>query len=420
MSKDWFAAIKGNKSGPYSREELLEQLRQGTLSPADYVWQPEFGGQWKKVQDVESLSPVEEKEPSVPDESAACEETPCEETSADAAAEPEACVADGNRPPLGVVASALFALRRTLSVFFTSATWHRWLGIGFCVWICAFSEYRMVAAEFVDMAKNVGTVNLAALTMDDSMASVNKLAEMLAKSFADGMVLAVEQMSNAQNLPKLAFVLLLSLWACWLRSRGDFMLVLRWFDPDATLRDGWSLNPFPSRTVFHWRLASSVVVLMLVAGCMGIIYPEIIRPYVENGHVMPAMSTISWYAQISLRAMPVVLFAAVILCFLTDNFIVPILFFDSDATIGQAWKTLGKVILRSPLRFIAFIAVWCLLQMLFVSIFTGLVQMLNGAVTYLFALPFIGSLIVTPVMYCMRGFAIKWLGEQMNHPGMKS
>ena len=404
MNREWFTAVSGVRHGPYSRADILAQIRSGALSPSDYVWCRDFGAQWKRVEEVESLRPKEESdEPSV-------SPSPVQEAQESA---PRASCGDDTRS--GAIAAAVRALKRTFSVFFVRTSWRRWLGIGFCVWICSFSGYRLLGVDFADdLVKDFGGLNLSTFSIDTDRFGGEGAARVMINVLADKMVAVVKQGGITENITKSLFALLLALWACWLRSRGDFMLLQRWYDPDVTLRDGWMLSPVPTRTIFRWRLASAVVVLSLLVGCFCIAYPSVIRPYVENGHslsadAVAAMGTLDIAA---CYAVPIIVFAAAVLHFMTDHFVVPMLYYRPDAGIGEIWARLGAVLLRRPFGIVAFFAVWCMLQVMFAVTLIGFIMCTLRVGLFLLALPYVGSVVVAPVLYCVRGFAASWLSRR--------
>lgn len=49
---DWYCIVNGSQQGPMDSSEVVALLRDGRLTPQDYVWTPAFGDQWRRAADV--------------------------------------------------------------------------------------------------------------------------------------------------------------------------------------------------------------------------------------------------------------------------------------------------------------------------------------------------------------------------------
>lgn len=64
MEKVWFILLKGKKEGPYSLQDLKQDLR---ISPDTLVWREGFE-KWEPIGEVEELKEVFEEEENAPEE----------------------------------------------------------------------------------------------------------------------------------------------------------------------------------------------------------------------------------------------------------------------------------------------------------------------------------------------------------------
>ena len=51
-----YAIINGQQAGPFSPGELMEQIRNGNVSPETYMWKPGMRD-WKMAKDIDNLAP---------------------------------------------------------------------------------------------------------------------------------------------------------------------------------------------------------------------------------------------------------------------------------------------------------------------------------------------------------------------------
>ena len=65
MDEQWYIYSNQQQEGPYTREEIIEQVQEGKLKRTDLVWQ-EGMAEWKEAEQVEGLLPVQPVTPPPP------------------------------------------------------------------------------------------------------------------------------------------------------------------------------------------------------------------------------------------------------------------------------------------------------------------------------------------------------------------
>ncbi|MBO7655157.1 MAG: DUF4339 domain-containing protein [Kiritimatiellae bacterium] len=394
MDKQWFYVIRGDRKGPVTFDELRTLFRSGVLSQADLVWHPGFGSSWKKVKDVPALmepavTPVIRNMPSLPTDpvlSPQMRQSLGATTSDDIPPDPRA---DTDVPLTGVAGetpSATGALseawERTKEVHFRNSSAARWFSIGFCAWLASFS-FKINGRMFENTAKlNPEWINNHLLS-------------------PKGLIIA-----GVLGGVWLAFVILFA----WLKSCGEFMFIHRWYHPDAKLNESWAVAQKLGQSVWRFRLT---VLLCSIAISLPIIFQGwriAICPLWQAG----------WKWESIAPVLPITILLGCMLCLvglivsmlmeLLSDFVEPVMY-SRQISVCAAWRAAFSLCNKHPLSVICFYLVkmgaafLCALALILLIICTLLLAIIP------LMLPYLGAVLLLPVSYLFRGYAICYLRQ---------
>jgi hypothetical protein len=251
-NKNWYCAVNGVRQGPFTLDELRALSASGAVGPSDLVWHPAFGAEWREAGLVEDLSGTEAPPPLPP---------PVEQISG----EPLSGIT-GNRPScLDAVAQAF---ERMKALLFRPFDPLRWFSIGFCAWLAFIGTERPPSSRFFLQA---GQAPEEALKQSvDSFLDWTRMAWLSLEQLA---VIAVV----------MALGIFFALLLCRLRSRGDFMFLHRWYQPDASVSQCWRASREAGRELFVWRVYFFLIAGLLFALIAVAAYAKVARPYLAAG-----------------------------------------------------------------------------------------------------------------------------------------
>lgn len=376
MERKWYYAVDGVRHGPVAWEELRGWVQNGTVKPSDLVWQPEFGSEWRTVEQVRTLS-----EPSV------------------FAQVPPILLDEHQAPLLGVVGerpswleAVCLAYSGMVERLFKPFDMTRWCGIGFCAWLA----YLGTQAMYNYNANEKKTFTLAAVKheMDAALDKLMSLPQHPAELKAVGLAMVVG--------------LLFALWMCALRSRGDFMFVHRWYKPDAAIRLCWQRAREAGHELFVWRLYFFLIASLLFALNVFFAFLKVVKPYMDAGKkwdpalVKPAVICVTIAVLLSVGVQ--------IVAHLAKAFVVPILYWHG-VTVARAWLVVFALCNQYPFAVLAYLlggmacgalAAGAIVVAVLMTCCIGIVPL---------AVPYVGTVMLLPVFLFFRGYAICFLSQ---------
>jgi hypothetical protein len=371
MERKWYYAVDGVRHGPLTEEELRALLESGTLGDAALVWQPEFGPSWRAASEVR---PLLARAPSAPPPPAApAEDVPL-------AGAPGAC------PSALEAASQAFA--RTCALLFRPFDIVRWLSMGFCAWLAYLS--------------------LPAGNYSQRVTSSEQAPKVIIDQALDGLVRALHGATAGAWLFAVVFWVLLGVWLCSLRSRGDFMFLHRWYQPDAPILPSWRAARAPGQSLFLWRLAFYGVVLLLLALDGAYVYQSVLGPYLQSGKVWQA----SLLKPLVLAATAAFLlsFAAQVVEHLAKAFVVPVMYWRG-VSAARAWRSVFDLCNQHPFAVLSYLCVGALCSILaaFAVLAIGVCTCCIGLLPLL--VPYVNGVAMLPVTLFFRGYAACFLSQ---------
>lgn len=372
MERKWYYAVDGVRHGPVTLDELRALAESGTLRPADLVWQPDFGSEWRTVEQS-SASFGRAAEPVIRPE-------------APAPKAPLLGVA-GSRPSCLEAAAQAYA--RVVGLLFKPFDIKRWFSMGFCAWLAY-----------------VGTQSGNFNGMGEGNPEVLKRQ-------GEGMW---EKLTNLSAHPgALSFLaviivlsLLLALWMCSLRSRGDFMFLHRWYCPDASILQCWGASRENGHQLFVWRVKFFFVSVLFFAADGAVAYSQILRPFLDAGQVWSA--ALLWPTVSCVTAAALLAVAVQVVAHFAKAFVVPVMYWQG-VTVGKAWQAVFALCNQYPLAvmgYLALVVAFWVFAAVAIVLFV-LCTCCVGAIPLL--LPYFNAVILLPILLFLRGYPVCFLSQ---------
>ncbi len=404
MEKKWFYVVRGDRKGPVSFEELRQLFRNGALSQADLVWQPDFGAEWKKIRDVPALM-----DPAVPPlvnrSTATLSTAPVitpemrrslgETRGDDIPPDPRAddtvpLTGEPGETPRAMQALTL-AWERMLAILFREISFVRWFGIGFCAWLATVGSgghIRVFDSAMRDASRGAGRgMDKWLETLDTKLFSH--------ESIAMGICFALTFFAVYAFLT-------------WLRSRGDFMIVHRWYHPDAPLNETWAISPRLGRSVWLWRLSVSICTWLLAIPFFLTFWVQVIRPLLKAGWSGPSAlamlpSIVGWGSVLVLITLVYEMLDELLV-----DFVIPVMYCQ-QVSVCSAWRSAFSLCNQHPIGIIGFYLLKLGLRILsgIAVILFIMGTLLIGA--FLLAIPYLNAVILLPVTLLFRGYSLYYL-----------
>lgn len=375
MERKWYYAVGGVRHGPVTFEELREIVRSGAVSPADLVWQPDFGPEWRTVGQVQALFgvPAETQAPVFV-----------------RTLRPDVTLlgVEGNRP--SCLAALSQAYGRVVDVLFRPFDMTRWFSMGFCAWLAYLGTQ---SGNF----NGIGKEENPELVKQQLDGFLDKLSHALANPGA----------ATAAVVFVLA-VLLVSLLLCAVRSRGDFMFIRRWYQPDASVAQCWKSSREAGRALFVWRIYFFLAAFLVFAVDAWLAYQSILRPYLDAGHlweptlVKPAVLCLTVFALWSI--------GVELVGHLTKAFVVPVMYWQ-NVSVGRAWQVVFELCNQYPFAVLGYLvcglacgmaAVCAVLLCVLLTCCIGLIPLV---------IPYVGSVVMLPIYLFFRGYSVCFISQ---------
>ncbi len=388
MERMWYYAVGGVRQGPVTLEEVRERLAAGALGPEDRVWEPSFGPQWRRVSEVPELAgpPPVGAGPAVP--------PPVPPPVLAELAEDVPLTGVAGEPP-ECLAAAVQAFARMRALLFGPVRAARWYGMGFCAWLAFLGIRAGRVLSLADAAQSLKSPQF------------RESWEALSKEPAGAGVVAV-------------FVLLtlgLTVWMCALRSRGDFMFLHRWYQPDAPVLLSWRAAQAPGAALFVWRLGFMLVVGLLALADAAAAYLLVVRPYLGGGRVWAAGLTAPAAACATFALL--LTLAACAVSHLTQAFVVPVMYWRGGSA-GQAWRAVLALVNRYPFAVLGYLAVVAGAALAAEALVVALVVCTCCLGAIPLSLPYVHAVVLLPVYLFLRGYGVcfisRWRPELVPAP----
>jgi len=395
MNNQWYYCIKGERYGPLSFDELKALVESKSLSKHDLVWCCDFGSDWRKVEQIPELGLSEVEYVSNP--------PPLKRKEIVVEFEP-AFNHESFRP--SVLKAVSMAWQRMTNLLFRPFDIARWCGIGFCAWLAALGNRKIsnvqgwnnLIASYNKLINETEGSNLIANIKPEIDKGLSEIAGKIESSVVTPESITVIIILSV--LLALAFNMVI----IYFKSRGDFMVVYRWYNPNDNLGQSWSASCINSMKLFKWRVSIMLIVMLVHLYSCWSICTQVILAYYQSGFEWDII-----YLHKFIGAAAVCLGSLIItFCvdYITVAFVVPVMHWHG-VSIFKAWGKVIKLFNQFPgavLIYITFSMAISTAGCIAATLVVYMTCCIGG-------MPYIYSVVTLPVYLFLRGYPICFISQ---------
>jgi len=293
--------------------------------------------------------------------------------------------------PIQIIAPLTPAWERMKVLLFRPFNLEKWLAIGFCAWLAFLGQ--MGGGGGGGGGSNYADGN-----------QVRNLQE----AFDHARDWVMRNLNWLLPLVVGLAVLGLAIWLLlmWLSSRGRFMFLHCVARDRAEIRVPWTHYAAPAQSLFFFRLILAVGMFFIVVPILGGVGWLVA---IMVAHHNPDPVFITGAAGLALVGGCLGL-GFVIVTKLTSDFVVPLMYLQMS-TCTAAWRALWSLIAAQPAAFLLY-----LLFQIVIKIAVGLAVLALVLVTCcvagcLLALPYVGTVVMLPVLVFERSYSLYFLAQ---------
>ena len=287
------------------------------------------------------------------------------------------------------------AYERVKQMLFKPFDFTKWIVIGFCAWLAGLGESGGGGSGFNGGGSSGGNDNTN--VAEDFRHFYHQASDYVTANLAWIVPLAV-----------FAMVLLLALWlvVLWLNSRGKFMFLHCVALDVAEIEVPWRKYAAEANSLFRFRIAVGLAGMVLFLPVLVVIAVAIIQMLLQNEINMPAVMLC---AALALVFIVLAIVFGLIHKFTVD-FVVPLLYLRGGTCLA-AWREFLQLLAAHPGKFTIYILFQIVLGMaigaLVIAVFIGTCCI----ACCLSALPFIGTVLLLPVLIFKRAYPLYYLAQ---------
>ncbi|MDA1045205.1 MAG: DUF4339 domain-containing protein, partial [Verrucomicrobia bacterium] len=308
----WYYAVDGTKQGPVSHETLLNLLRQGTVTPDDYVWFEGMGDTWKRAGEVPELAPgMPTGSPHI--------QSPLTQDFKPIPQEPS-----GDISCTTPVASAWERMSKWL---FKPFDMGKWFALGFSAWLATLAQGGAGGMSWMS--------NLGPTFPGGSTSHSGSGGGFDPKAIGEAFAYVWSHIHPYMVLiaPVTLLVLALSLFILWVQCRGKFMFLDNIVNDRTDVKRPWTNYAAHAHSLFIWKIGYGVITFLIFGACvLGLILTFIVPLIQLNAFASGMLLPITFFGILIILLS---IANAYVLRFLED-FIIPIMY-QHNLKTNEAW-----------------------------------------------------------------------------------
>jgi hypothetical protein len=297
---------------------------------------------------------------------------------------------------VSVIAPLQPAIGRARRLLFQPFDLATWLKIGFCAWLAGPGDTQISWLNRQTPLRGGGIQPPSVPSLREANASWDGVRDAVMRNLAWVLPLAIVLV---------CVIVALGLLLLWLACRGQFMFLHCVALGRAEVAVPWRQHARKARSLFFFRLAIGLVatvVMLLLFVPIGLIVFRAARLGAEGVSWLPLIAAVLALLVVGLA------FAAVEK--LTRDLVVPIMFLR-DGTCREAWSellglfagSLHLLILYLLFQFVLALAIGCIVLVAVIA-----TCCIAGC---LLAIPYLGTLLLLPVLVFQRAYSVFYLGQ---------
>ena len=291
------------------------------------------------------------------------------------------------------------AYERVKQMLFRPFDLGKWVVIGFCAWLAGLGESGGGGGGGFN-GFNGGNHNFGG--------SDGHPAEQLRHVYHQARDYVLANLDWIVPLAIMATVLIVALWllVLWLSSRGKFMFLHCVALDKAEVETPWSQFAGTANSLFRFRIVVSLIAMVLTLPLLAFVAVDILQMVLrEEVNVAGVMLAVG----LGLLLLLLALVCALVHKF-TMDFVVPVMFLRGGSCMA-AWREFGGLLKDNLGHFVVYILFQIVLGMAI-----GVLVLLTVIVTCCIAgclmiLPFIGTVLLLPVLVFKRSYSLYYLAQ---------
>ena len=272
---------------------------------------------------------------------------------------------------------------RMVRILFRPFDLNKWLVVGFAAWLATLTDGG------VSFPTGIGDWGSVSQAGEEASREMGELGGCIVAAIVVAVVLV------------LAFIVLV----LWIEARGEFVFLDDVVHDRTAIAEPWRSFAPQGNSLFLWRLGFVLAVLV----AMAVIWTPFISVAVRTGDGDPGPLFVVLLIAAILATL-VVAFAAMVVSFLLESFVIPLMYRDRLRT-NEAWRRILPLIKANAGPFLL-----CGLVVL------GLHLVLGAAVAVLIIatcciaaipliVPYVGTVVLLPVPVVFRLYTLEFLGQ---------
>ncbi len=297
------------------------------------------------------------------------------------------------RREINVVEPVSPAFERVKLMLFQPFDLGKWFVIGFCAWLAGLGE----AGSGSGFGGNSNLGNHSGQSGTDIRHNLNQAKDWL-----------VNNLDWLVPLAAFLVVVLLGLWllCLWLNSRGKFMFLHCVALNRAEVTEPWNQFHPEANSLFGFRLGLGFACMILTLPLLGLIAVPVLK-MIYRGE--PDVGGIVTAAGLALAFFLAVMVFAIIKKTMVD-FIVPIMFLRRSKCLA-AWKEFYRLLSGHFWQFVLYFLFQIVLGMAIGTLIVMVVLVTCCCAGCLMALPFLGTVLLLPVLIFKRAYPLYFLAQ---------
>ncbi len=284
------------------------------------------------------------------------------------------------------------AIERVKTVLFRPFDLGRWFIIGFCAWLAGLE--RLLGGD------GGGRSRVRFERVPTSIDDVRHQFDLAREFF----------MGHPWVLPTVVIGLVLgiglALLITWLSSRGRFMFLYCVAQNKAEVKNPWHQFRKHANSLFAFRI---VVGLLGVLAAAAFVIPAFVTVIVLQVAVGSSALSILGIVAYVLSFVAVMILFGIVGKF-TKDFVVPIMYLHGMGC-RQAWAMLLDLIAVNKMRLFLYLLFHILIGLAIATIVFGLACFTCGCACCCFALPYIGTVALLPLLVFLRTYSLYYLAQ---------
>jgi hypothetical protein len=295
---------------------------------------------------------------------------------------------------ISVVEPVSPALERVKQMLFKPFDLAKWITIGFCAWLASLGE-------------SGGGGNFNAGNHNNSSSS-GQPAEQFRHFYHEASDFVMTNLAWIIPAAVMLVLLVVALWllVLWLSSRGKFMFLHCVALDKAEVAEPWSKFVNEANSLFRFRIGLGLTGMVLTLPLLVFIVLAILRMVLRGEADVAGVMTA---VVLGLVLVLVAVVLAIIRKF-TEDFVVPIQFLRGGNCLA-AWRKFYALLADNPGQFLLYILFQIVLAMAIGAIVLLAVLLTCCIAGCLMLLPFIGTVLLLPVLVFKRSYSLYYLAQ---------